>query len=475
MDRPALAARLGVDPRALAALRVGLGATLLLDVLLRARWLRAFYTDAGVLPRAALRARYPLVSQLSLHALSGAAWVQAALFVAAGVAALALLLGYRTRAAALVSFLLLVSLHARNPLVLNAGDSLLRRTLLWSLFLPLGARWAVDAGRRATLDSDRVVSVASTVLLAQVVVVYAVNAALKLRSDEWLSGTAVRLVFSLDQFTVLLGDALAGQALLLTAANWAWLALLCAAPLLLVSTGRARTALAALFVAAHVGMALTMRLGVFPLVTAVALLPFFPPAVWDAVAERSAPLRRTLPTAARLRPRPLLPTAVGARGRRAASALVAVLFAATLVWNAAALGGVSVDTDAAALDPGANTWDMFAPEPLRTDGWYVMAGRLASGATVDAFRGGPVSFDRPPDVAATYPSARWRKYLVDEWRAGGEGTASLAGYLCGRWNRTHGSALVAVRIVYVEQPTRLDGPEPTRRVTLGRHRCGAVP
>ena len=146
--RRLLARHLGVDTRALAALRVGLGLLLLADLLGRARDIRAFYTDSGVLP---LAARERLVSEwfLSVHALSGDLWWQVLLFLVAGTAALALTVGYRTRTATVVSWVLLVSLHNRMPIVLNGGDVLLRMVLLWAVFLPLGERWAVDAERRA--------------------------------------------------------------------------------------------------------------------------------------------------------------------------------------------------------------------------------------------------------------------------------------------------------------------------------------
>src|SRR5690606_21397140 len=64
----------GIDLRALAAFRVGLGVLLLVDLVARSLHLVAHYTDAGVLPRAALAELQPGL-QLSLHTLSGsAAW-----------------------------------------------------------------------------------------------------------------------------------------------------------------------------------------------------------------------------------------------------------------------------------------------------------------------------------------------------------------------------------------------------------------
>lgn len=495
--RAALARRFGIDARALAALRVVLGALLLVDLLLRARYLVAFYTDFGVLPRAALREQYPAFARFSLHAVSGDAWVQAVLFVVAGGFAVALLCGYRTTLVTVVSFLLLASLHARNPLVLNGGDSLLRRLLFWGVFLPLGGRWSVDALRDgpAGRDEDRVASVASAALLVQVVVVYTANAAFKLRGDLWVRGDAIRYVFSLDQFTVLFGDALARYPAVLVALDRAWLALLLSSVLLVLLTGRARTLLVALFVAMHVGMALTMRLGLFPLISIAALLPFLPGPVWDALESRlpttavstvGQSARSTVgldrsSTGQSIRPAgrpsalPGVPSSVGQWVRRVTSVVVAVLLVLVLAWNAATLGYVDVpDGVEAAVDPDERRWDMFAPSPPRSDGWYVVPGRLESGGQVDAYRRAPVQWDRPPDVAATYPTARWRKYLIGLWWADDDDlTRPFAGYLCRRWNSTHDDDLVEVTVYVVEQPTRLDGPEPTRRIELLQHACSS--
>ena len=97
-----------IDLRSLAALRIGLGAVLLADLAYRAIDLEAHYADTGVLPRAALRATLRDPSAMwSLHALSGAWTAQLVLFALAAVAAVALLIGYRARLAAALSWLLL--------------------------------------------------------------------------------------------------------------------------------------------------------------------------------------------------------------------------------------------------------------------------------------------------------------------------------------------------------------------------------
>jgi len=48
--RTLLEPRLGVDARALGAVRIGLGVLLLADLAIRTSSLRAHYTDAGILP-----------------------------------------------------------------------------------------------------------------------------------------------------------------------------------------------------------------------------------------------------------------------------------------------------------------------------------------------------------------------------------------------------------------------------------------
>lgn len=471
--RDGIEARAAIDRRALAAFRIGLGAILLVDITLRARFLAAFYTDAGVLPRSTLRELYPLVGRVSLHGLSGGVALQVVLFVLAGVAALALLVGYRSRLAAVLSFIFLLSLHARNPLVLNSGDSLLRQLLFWALFLPIGARWSLDAGR-VSVRSDRVASVASAAILLQVVVVYAVNAAVKLRGGRWTEGTALQYVFSLDRYTVLLGTGLAELPWLLAVLERVWLAMLALSWLLLVLHGRARTAFATLFVAAHLGMALTLQLGVFPFVSIAGLLVFFHSGVWDECDARIVrPLGRRLPalgSPSRFRSHDLS-AANRRRARRVATVAVALALVVMLGYNAVTLAvDGSVPAGDAGLDIGEPHWRMFAPNPPSTDGWYVVRGELASETVIDALHGGPATWDRPPDLAATYRSARWRKFLTAlRWREDRSLYRSLAGHACRRWSDR---GLSVVTIYFLAEPTNIDGPDPRERRHLGRFECG---
>jgi hypothetical protein len=460
--RGALSRRLGADARALAAFRVALALLLLADLARRAGSVVAFHTDGGVLPRAVVAAEYPTLSGLSVHALSGGASLQLALFALAGLAACCLLVGYRTRLATLVSLLLLVSVHARAPVILNGGDTLLRRLLFWGLFLPLGARWSLDADGRSG-NREWVASAATAGLLVQVVIVYAVNAGFKHASPVWGSGDALRYVFRLDQYTWFLGEFLPGHPELLGALGALWMALLAASPLLFFLTGRRRVVAVCVFAGAHVSMALTMHLYLFPFVSLAALLPFLPGGVWDRAEAALGSLPERLAAAApdgEFRRGRFLPFSAGTRSKLLTGFVVCALLAATL-WNAAALGYVAAPNDAV----GDHSWRMFAGPPS-TDVSVATNGTTAAGERVDPLRGGALEAagERP------YPSERWRRYFLVRWRADNSFDA-LGPYLCSRWNRSHADGLAGLTVDVHARHLVLDGPDRNTTERVLTHDC----
>jgi hypothetical protein len=488
--------RVRIETRSLAAFRIALGLLLLADLLSRSRSLRAFYTDGGVLPRTALLAQHDSL-HWSIHLAVGETWGQALLFAVAGLFAVALTVGYRTRLAAAVSWLLLVSLHNRTPDVLNGGDILLRLLLFWGLFLPLGARWAVDAHHRAddgdvsTAGSGSVASAASAALLVQVVALYLTNAAFKLGGDVWVRGDGLRYVFSLGQFTVLLGDHLGQLPLLLHALDYVWLATISLSFALLLLTGWRRGVYACLLMGMHLGMLVTMRIDLFPLVSVASLLPFLPETFWCRLARlvdgrtvRAADRchRRLADVLPAVRVADVPPTLSRVQ-TRLSSAVVVVFLVLVVLWNVQYLGAAQVVGHEPVPEEAEPTlqvtgtdqyWNMFAPDPLSTDGWVVAPAELPDGTRVDAYRGGSVDWTRPADVSATYQTARWRKYLVGLWRYDTADRRHFAAYLCDRYERRHGVRPERVSVYFVEQPTIVgvpDADEPTDRTRLVRHHC----
>lgn len=467
--------RVAVDLRALAAFRISLGAILLADLLLRSRNLTVFYTDRGVYPLRYLNGAlsYPY----SLHAFDGSVAFQAALFVVAGLFAVSLLTGYRTRVAVIVSWILLVSIQNRNPIVLNSGDVLLRSLLFWSIFLPLGERWSIDARR---IDRDRAVvaSLATLALLLQVVIVYSANAIHKLRSEEWSYGNAVGTILQLDQFTVLLGPYLAEFPFLARVVTRFWLALVVVSPLLLVLTDWRRALLATALVGMHLGMAASMQLGLFPLISVASLLVFYPPSVWDRL-ERVRGVERSRDAVGsgldRLDDLDPLPSpfagsngdvsnAVRSLGSSARTGVLLFMIPMVLLSGVASAGYADPPPDPAVTvlehtEMGHQSWQMFAPNPVDTTRYYVGDGNLTDGTRVDPFLGGSVAYDPPPNSADTVRTARWRKYL-DHVRGMTPTNRPdyLGNYLCEQWNRTHDTNLANVSVTSVQRPVDADGP-----------------
>lgn len=470
---PALASRwvdrlFGIDTRSLAALRVGLAAVVLFDLATRARDLRAHYTDDGVLSRAVLLAIDPGTPP-SLHLVAGGVLFQALLFVIAAVLALALLVGYRTRVATAATWLLTASLEARNPLVLHSGDEVLRLLLFWSLFVPLGAVLSLDRLRDSTRSSapERVTSVGTAVLLAQVAAVYLFAGLMKTGTDWWRDGNAVENTLRLGSFARHFGQALLGFPELLAPLTRAALALELAAPLLLffpLATGRVRMLAIALFVAFQLGLGVSITLGGFPWVMSVAMLPFVPTGFWRwAVPSWQGGFSESARD--------------GASRSVAAQVACAALGILMLVANLASVGMsrpawlISI----AHTLPTGQRWDMFSPVPARYDGWLVFPGRLLDGSEVDVFRDRPVAWTRPPLVSATYRNTRWRKYLLNltEERFARLRRPMLSS-LCRRWNRDHHGFrnLASVRGIFMLDRI-LPGVESgeASRVDLGEVSC----
>lgn len=127
-----------VDLRALALMRIWVAGIILIDLAIRATDLEAHYSNMGVLPLHVLHQHLWLPQFFSFHTLSGLWQFQLILFALAALCALCLLLGYKTRIATVLSWLLLLSLQNRNPLVIQGGDHLLRMLLFWGMFLPWG-------------------------------------------------------------------------------------------------------------------------------------------------------------------------------------------------------------------------------------------------------------------------------------------------------------------------------------------------
>ena len=480
----------GVDLRSLACMRVGIGLILIADLINRVPNLVAHYSDQGVLPRWALLEQFANPHNLSLHLISGQPWVQGVLFAVAGVFAVCLTLGYRTRLMTVLSWAMLMSLHARNAMVLDAGDTLLRMMLFWSMFLPLGARWSFDAAvGRYERGPNSYVSVGGLALLLQLALMYFLSALFK-NDPVWHNGQAIFQALQIDGFATPLGHWLLGFPLMLSILTYVVWYVELLGPILIflpVLNWRLRLAMVLTFWMMHLGMGLSLELGHFPYICATAWLAVVPTRFWEMIRDRpgmdrmvwqcqrivrsvvlSLPERRV--TQAPLRPSVL-------------NGLVATCFLTfVMLWNLRSYDPHEYGEFfpeklqwVAGLTWIDQTWNMFSPRPMIQDGWYVAPGKMLSGREVDLLTGQPVTWDKPARVSATYPDTRWRKYMLNLWC---DNCAShrlwFARYLTGQWNSTHAGddKMETFDIIYMQQDTTDDGVRGTpKKVTVWHHEC----
>jgi hypothetical protein len=180
-------------------MRIVVAAVILLDLCIRSTDLEAFYSGDGVAPIAIIQGNYWHTGWFSLHAWSGSVTWEVFLFCLSAGFALMLMIGYLTRLSTILSWIMMLSLHARNPIILQGGDELLRLILFWGMFIPWGNHYSVDAIRKPANGSTRnFLHLAGLAYMLQVAYVYGVSALEK--GPEWHSDfTALYYVYHLDQ------------------------------------------------------------------------------------------------------------------------------------------------------------------------------------------------------------------------------------------------------------------------------------
>lgn len=428
-----------IDVRSLALFRIGLACILLYDLSVRFPDLAAHYSDAGVLTRAARRDMvfsFGSAWWLSPHMLSGDPWWQGLLLTIAAIAACFLLVGYCSRAALAVCWFLTLGLQARQPMVLQNCDVLLRCALFWSLFLPLGAVWSFDQ-RTSPAKAKRVLSFASAALLLQLLLMYVMTALLKTDPQWRRDGTALYYAIHLDHFTRPFGYWVATHPTLLRVMTWSSWLIEFAGPFLVLipaANGFFRLLAIALFWGLHLGIWLCMDVGFFSPLCMLYWLLFLPSGAWD---RAEAVLRR---------PRHWRKDGIEVSPQRIQKWLIIGLFLFVLTTNSLRRGLASYTQvfpdwlDAVGRVTGLDQrWNMFSPKAWEYGSWFIVEGTLADGARVNLWRpGAPIPDAKPVNVSAMYESVPWRRIMVTlkEYNERPHQQGVLE-YFVRRWNEMH--------------------------------------
>ena len=238
--------------------------------------LTAFFTDEGILPRRAQALSDG--DRLSLLNLSGDWWFVAVIWLVSCVVALALTLGWHTRAMSLLAFVLVSSFSWRDPLILDGSDLVFRLVPLWLAFTPAGERWSIDA-RARVVPTQRGWALPIRILELQIAWVYLATGLEKLGGIDWINGTAAYYALQLEHtFARSWAHAFAVDPIMSHLISWYTIAVeLSFLPLALFPSERTRLVAALGAAAMQLGILFLMNVGNFPLVMLAAGALFIPP------------------------------------------------------------------------------------------------------------------------------------------------------------------------------------------------------
>ncbi len=582
----------GIDVRSLALMRVGFSLIVLYDFIFeRLANLTAHYGNGGVFPSSLIHSGVWTTPHPELFNLMDKFPALPLVVLLIGiVAAVFLLIGWKTRVASVFVWLAVFIMQLLNPIILQGGDIMLRVYLFIGMFLPWGRAFSVDAALRYGREvPKRFLSAWSAAFLFQVSFVYFSAVLLKTGVEWTTNGTAVYYALSLDQFSTPIGEFTRQFPAFMMFLTFGVTTLQASVFFLLFSpvfTFLTRSIATFGLLVMHFSFALHMNLGPFSWISMTGVSAFLTTRLWDSVerwasthfgnltiyydgdcgfCKKSSHLIRTfliLPKTeilpAQTNPEILkemeakdswvIVTKGGAHhfsygagiALLAASPLlywIAPIFNLSmfrpigehvyrfiadhrkrvclpdkpkwmlpeiickLLWTVSTILALSYIVAVSAWNysniPSARfrlnypiayytwmrglgldqMWNMFAPYPLKDDGWYAITGIEQNGASVNLANPGwkIPTIEKPENVSALYPDERWRKYLMNLWSADFSTLRYYyLAYLCRDWNDHHkdGEKLIQTNMTFYLEETLPDyTTAPIQPIELARQQC----
>lgn len=440
-----------VDLMSLGLVRITVSLMLVLVLLQIAPLLPTMLTDSGVFPRATLF-QIPRPAHFSVFNYANSVAATWLLWASAVAAAGCLLVGWQTRWAALITFVLLSGMQERNTFLFDGSDTVLRVMLFWLLFLPIGHCYSLDA-RLAAKEGRPLPSTGHPfcIRLAQLQFcwIYSCTFICKISDSMWRDGIALHYAFGLEHlYTRALGARLFNVTWLIVSGTYGTLAVEALfAFLIFIPFGQPRAKAGALWAGAlmHLGILATMDVGNFSLMM-LACYPLLFESSWTerlvAACRAQLPGAVSLPPLDGSLPRPKQPAtrAPTARAwvwvlwsaRFALAGLLGCVVVSTLPSRESKAGFVEKIVHATEL---WQRWNLFAPKPLQSDSYLASDVELADGRTLDALAE-PTGVR--PALLGGQSSHRWIKYKLNIMKMPSDRTRQLlldamGRYLCHRW------------------------------------------
>lgn len=378
-----------------------------------------------------------------------------------------MLVGWHTRAATIVLWVIVVSIQARNNHVTYGADSLMRVVLFWSMFLPLGARWSFDSEHSIPPARHSISSIATFGLIFQCALMYLFTALQKSGSTWRESYDAVYYALGSRDLSTWLGEWTFQHAPqeLFTAFTMGTLWMEFTVPIMLLAPVRAgwlRMIAVACVFALHLGIGVNMSVGLFPALSIASILVVVPTSVWSFAFSSKFACRfqdNRVPRESRyvqsmsgeLNPvdsrvlgiLPTSPIAPSSLTQIAVNLVAVAAIAMSLMWNLTTVSAYSLPEHVrrtAVVTGMYQDWGMFAPNPRQATTWFILEGDISAGENVDLMM--PMieddyslqlapEWDQSDDVLLQ--NERWRKYFWASQSREDDGL-KMAGYICRNWN-----------------------------------------
>lgn len=275
-----------LDPRSMGLFRILFGSSCLADLYYRIPYLQMMYSSSGWHPNGwvvnhfgierphALSLLHLINTTTSIHLFFGIAMVCAFLFT----------IGYKTKLFQGLTAICMISIHNRNGVLQNGGDIVHNLWWMWTIFLPLGRRWSLDAliaswqtpdtddqalNRHRKRDVRPYTTFAAVAIILNLSLCYFLNGMHK-NGLTWLSGDAVALTLEQDRILRPLGAFVREYFPLWTLRLLTWSTLIAeaTAPIFLLSpwfSVWSRRIILLTLAGFHIGVGLTLQLGFFSL------------------------------------------------------------------------------------------------------------------------------------------------------------------------------------------------------------------
>ncbi len=373
----------------------------------------------------------------------------AALFMLALVSSLCLAVGYKTRWAGWICWIILLGLQVRNPLILHKGDRYLVLILFWGNFLPWDRAFSGDDGSKTPVGEQVHLSWSSVALFLQICCLYWFSAVTRVGPEWQVEKSALYYTYHLEPILNWMAvPMLATGERVLEFFTQAALVMEMFGPLLLfLPVPWIRVVSILLIMAFHIGIMMTLSLGLFTWVCIAAPLGLLPTRFWEW--RLGTYLEARLQSAARAmqRRRPLLFSRVWfphkwssllERTTRWLPGLALVLALSTLVANLTGPGPLSALTPLARVLGLEQSWGMFSPSPPKATGWITADATTHSGREFNLLTGERVPSGSYRGQPSSVWDQRWRFYRANLQSVGFGVHASIyLNYLVSQWDADH--------------------------------------